>query len=887
LTLAVTAFLLGLATAAAPLYVSSVGSAAVAVQVGQQCRTALGDAAVGSGRVQQVDAATRSLNRVSQSDLSRAGAADGGLDRSVVTLDSGIAVRPVGGRPRIEAQLVSRTGALSHIEILASKPGPGVFVSDDVASLLRIRPGNMIRLAIDDPAADASAAGRQTLVRVRGVYRGLVGTVLPSYWCSQTSIFGVPDSPFPPPPVVLADQPTFRSTFSSLGQSTVSYFDWERPVNPDVTLGEARTVASGETDFHTTIDTGSSGSVDRGSPGRTVPGWTAARGFEVSDPVPLQYPFVTRHALAVQKVVGGAITPTALASALIAILLMAAAGLYWVEKRRLELQLLLSRGVGVGAIGVKACLEGLVPIVLGIACGCFGAIGLVKTLGPSSELDATYLRLAVFLSLGGTAVAVTSMGLVAAVRLRRTVSRSRPAGGLRNWPRAAFELVLLGLTLLAWRDLGHPTLVAGSTTAAPTTTAFLVFPLLFLVCSISLATHLLFLLFRSRWPRTATRASPFPVWLSVRRVSASPAIASVVVASVAVTSGVYFFAAIVKQSQQQTLHAKAETFVGGDVSADVGRIQRLPRALSAVATEVLADSYGPTVGSTSVDVLGVDPATFGRGAFWDASYSSSSSSSSLGDLLSRLGTPARRHGAPLPVIVVGDTRLSLRRGLLLPGASRPSPVTMVGRVDYFPGQNGTQPLIVVDRNYLGRLDPSAQPEVWAHGTEASVLSQLERVGATTPIVVTSANVLDLTSFASIGWTFAYLQALSVIMGAGVVFGIVLFLNARSRSRALAYALARRMGLSRRQAWMTTGIEVGALLMAGLGLGIVLGWFLAGTIDRHLNPLPDLPPATLMSVPWSLFGLGLALTAILWIAITSWAQSMADRAKAAELMRSDA
>ena len=127
-----------------------------------------------------------------------------------VTLDeTGIGVRLTGGRPNQQfVQLASRTEGLQNITVLSSAGGSGVWLSDDVAQSIGAKAGDLVTLGQDPQAQDPhpSPGAPSAKVRVAGVYASLVGTVLPRFWCSETSIFGTPDDDFPPPPVILAPQ---------------------------------------------------------------------------------------------------------------------------------------------------------------------------------------------------------------------------------------------------------------------------------------------------------------------------------------------------------------------------------------------------------------------------------------------------------------------------------------------------------------------------------------------------------------------------------------------------------------------------------------------------------------------------------------------------------
>jgi putative ABC transport system permease protein len=427
------------------------------------------------------------------------------------------------------------------------------------------------------------------------------------------------------------------------------------------------------------------------------------------------------------------------------------------------------------------------------------------------------------------------------------------------------------------------TLEAGATSAQAVQPVFLIFPLVFLVSFITMAARVVVAILRRPRLRESTRASPVPLWLAVRRLAGSPPAAALLVASVAAALGVFVYSAALTRSEEATVHAKAETFVGGDVAANIYSVVRLPTSLSSGATEVLVDR-NDSVGSTDVDIIGVNPTSFDRGAFWDSSFANQS----LPALMRQLAAESARPG-PIPVIVAGAADLSLQHGVVFTGygtTSRPYRVRVIARAAEFPGQASATPLIIMTRRNLGRVEPNTTVQVWAHGTQNQVLADLARARIAVSIVVGAPSILDLTDFAAIGWTFASLQSLGILIGAVAVGGLLLFLTGRSRARALSYVLARRMGLSRRQHLRSLSVELGSLFALGAVVGAALAWVAVELVDSHLNPLPDLPPGALVEVPWVSLGAS-ALVAVITTALTAWwAQHVADTSRAAELLRFD-
>jgi putative ABC transport system permease protein len=331
------------------------------------------------------------------------------------------------------------------------------------------------------------------------------------------------------------------------------------------------------------------------------------------------------------------------------------------------------------------------------------------------------------------------------------------------------------------------------------------------------------------------------------------------------------------------LNAKAAVFVGSTTSVELITPGPLPATLSADSTEVLTFSNAELNGQ-NVDVLGVDPSTFARGAFWDSSFSDRS----LDSLLSQLAT-ARTSGG-LPVIVAGGSAHTGSESLRLPtygGLLAPIGVNVVGTAFEFPGESSMSPLVVTSVNLLQRVDDQATTLIWSKGSERDVLSDLARADKTTSIVVLAADVLDQTTFAAISWTFAYLQALGVLSGAVIIGGLLLFVTTRAAQRALAYVLSRRMGLRRVTHLSSLAIELGVMIAPGAVLGGLFGWIAVELAQPHLDPLPLLSPPPLLEVPYTTIAAAIGAAFLVWIAVSGWAQHAADRSRASELLRANA
>src|SRR3954447_26453639 len=127
----------------------------------------------------------------------------------------------------------------------------------------------------------------------------------------------------------------------------------------------------------------------------------------------------------------------------------------------------------------------------------------------------------------------------------------------------------------------------------------------------------------------------------------------------------------------------------------------------------------------------------------------------------------------------------------------------------------------------------------------------------------------------------------VFMRVIAVGGVLLYLEARSRSRVAGYVLARRLGLTRAAHLRSLLVELGGVAAVGLVLGGLLAAAAGAGVYRRLDVDPVRPPTPLLDVP----GTAIVLTAVAAAAVAALAaghtQRAADRADPAAVLREDA
>lgn len=765
--------------------------------------------------------------------------------------------------------LMDRDGQLANVRIEQQTTGAGVWVTDTMATQLDLHPGDLIRVVGPGSSLPGAPAPASTTIRVAGVFANLQNEPrpLPQFWCSQETgkpgYIGPPDASYPPPPLVLADRATFTALADALGVSEIQ-FQWQRPVAAD---GLTATAA---------------GRVDQAL-GAILGRYPSMPFFEHEIPEtvgaqPTDMAFIAARASALGSAVDHSLGPVTLAGFLVALALVASAGSYWVDRRRVEVGLLLSRGVSAAMIGAKAVLEMAPPAILGAAAGAVLSRGVVWVLGPSPLVEgkvvsASVLRVALSLLVG-----LVMLGAVTTLRSRR---RRNWSGCRRVLVRLPWELLVIGAAGVAlWRVSGSDADVApAGASVASIGPLYLAFPLLFLLGW----TLVLVRLWVAGLPRVRSAADKRgpAVFLGAARLTAEARVGAILFASASVSLGMLLFSASLTATQQNAVTAKALTFVGSQTGAYLDPAIAVPPELAgeATAVSVLPQAY---VHDTAVDVIGVDPATFARGAFWTSAFGPSSPDA----LLSELRRASARPGT-LPVIEAnGELPPGARLDVPTAGDSGPQTLALriVDRVSGFPGVNGSDVLLVTSARLLAPLDP--QTELWSRTDANTLVAAVRRAGGHVSVVVSSASVLDLTQFLAVSWSFAFLQALGVLIGLIAVAGMLLYLETRQRSRLSAYAMARRMGLTRRDHLGSLVLELGVTLVGGAVVGLVLGWLAAFLVFGHLDPLPDLPPGPLLAIP-----LVTVLTAVVAVVVTvllgaGWAQRSADRSSPALVMRAE-
>jgi putative ABC transport system permease protein len=859
--------------AAVPLFLSSVGTEAMAVQADDRCPR---DSGV-SYTAMVPTAEVPGLDRDPLAPL----ATDVG---PVTTWTSQEDVELVGATPDLstEAVVLARDGAVDHVDVLEGEPGsPGVWLPDRAARDTGLGPGDT-----------ATVLGAP--MPVAGVYRDIAGTTVDDNWCAHADLLVmVGYDPVKPPPVLIADRATYAGWMADLGNDELPV-TWEAPLRPDRTVAEGRALVD-----DVACATPVASELEWcGGDLPFDPADAEARDRAVSSGFQSHLPFMLDRADSIRASVGGGVWPVAGCAALAGVGFVAAAGALWSDRRRREVTLLTVRGVSPAALGLKAVLELLVPLVVGAAGGVGLAYVLVRWLGPSPVLESSAVDRAAVSGAVGLVAAMLVVGLVVARRTgalfpRPARARARrlrvPTAWLRLVP---WELGLAAITFVSYRRLGEWGVpVSDGAELSRVDPLGLLFPVLFLLTAVGIAARLLVLGIGPL--RSVSRGWPTWLYLAVRRVARYRVAVVGLVAASAVAAGVLGYAATLNRSLEASLDLKARAFVGSDVAIRITRGEELPAELADRATNVAVyRSAWIDAGSREVEVtvLGIDPNAFADATFWAATLADRG----LDDILERLQQPVRggdtedggTEGAVVPAVITGLDGLPDTVGARVRGIRTTRfRVEQVADAQGFPGMRRPTPTVFVAAGNLEGFDlTGSRTETWIRGDRDDILGALRDAGTSYVEARQADEVVDRVSFLTVAWTFDFVQAIALAAGVLVVGGLAAYLDARRRNRLLGYAFARRMGLTSGQHRRALLAELVASVVVGcwLGLGIALAgaWLAHGRID----PVPDYRPDPVLR-PAGPVILALAVaSAVLAVVAAAVAQRRTDGDDPVEVLR---
>ena len=369
-----------------------------------------------------------------------------------------------------------------------------------------------------------------------------------------------------------------------------------------------------------------------------------------------------------------------------------------------------------------------------------------------------------------------------------------------------------------------------------------------------------------------------PYWFAWRRIGGNAKASATLIAVLVPALAISVFSAFVNSSVQRTLRDSSRMIVGADDVVNLQGPVAVPASLRKHATLVLRIDH-PTFGNELVSVVGVDPTTFRSGAFWDAGIAGQS----FPALISRLHDQG--PGKPLLGVLSGG---GVASGSQLKAVAAGNPVTtsvtIVGGAAHLPGEQGGYEVLYVDLAALERVDPVGTYQFWISGSPGQAANALAAAHITTTFNLTADSVVDDSYLQPVSYTFAYLNAVIVVIGAVALGGVLLYLDARSRPRRLSYVLARRMGLTRRAHFFSVFIELFALVAAGAIVALGFCAIAVASLRSRFTVQASLPPSAVLSWPFALTVADLAALVVLVVVSAAAVQLGSDRVRAVEVLR---
>jgi putative ABC transport system permease protein len=824
----VTGLVLAFVAAATVFYVSAAGSAAAQYAVGHRCATDNG-----------LHLGVAKADPWRDSTVAQA--------RSVATRYGGdvFHTRAYSGMgPLDPVVLLSRNGAFDNVRVLAGGNRDGVWIPGDVAAQFHLAPGDPISLA-------------GVPVPVGAVFQLMSDPVAP-FWCADRN-YAVPD------PAKGANGPPATYLVSSRLLDSIIKGRGFRPLEAHLDVSTSRPLTTNTQAADWARDTAA-----------MRPALVATLG--AGNPAVTDYAALSaRTTERTQATMWAAVSPLTVISVLAGLLGVIGLASQWTQRRGTEVRLLWTRGVRPAAIGGKAVLEMGTPLLAGGVLGWAAAWLTAPLLAPATVYDPWAPGLAALLALGVWLVALGVLGVSTGLRVRREFTAVERKPLLRWVNRVPWEVLAGVAAVVLWTTGdGQAVQVDPSDLLPDVSLAALAFPLLCMVFFVGIVARLAGFLSRASHRLRGWR-SPTVLW-ALRRTAAQRqvAVALLVVAGLAI--GVIAAGVGIARTERESLADKSWTRIGADhaitMTHSAGAPEGVPASVAGEATRI-AYTQVFVHDNITARVLLVDPVTFANGARWRDRWAGAR----LADLLSKLDIP--RPDGSVPVLVVGRYPLAQYVGQ---GAVVPK-TTGVASVASFPGMGPYDGMLVASwKSVTPDMRRGYVQQVLTNGDPARVAAAMNAAGEPTARVLDAARSTDELPFLVVAWIFAFFVVLGFALAAVAVVTLLVSVETRRRSTAVAHALLARMGLRARALLATHLVELSILAGTATVVGVGGGWAILAMVTRRLDPYPLANP---IPQPASLDTVGLitfAVAAIGVVLVAVYAVRSARRAKVKELLR---
>jgi hypothetical protein len=253
----------------------------------------------------------------------------------------------------------------------------------------------------------------------------------------------------------------------------------------------------------------------------------------------------------------------------------------------------------------------------------------------------------------------------------------------------------------------------------------------------------------------------------------------------------------------------------------------------------------------NLDLLVIDPQRFAEVASWGTGPELAQAQGRLGALAdadARAATALRagQRDGSIPALGIGEVLQRPGDGAAVSTFSGDVPITVIDVLPAFPGAAGRLPTVVVPADsfftFLGQADPRVRPPpdsarfsrgpveyspfLWSATNLPALQRILEPLGVEPGITTIAATAEQQPDLVAARSSTGYLVALGLCVAGLAILGLAMFAErAATRARAADLLLARmgmgRGGTGRARALELGGLALIALLLAGIGVGVIL------------------------------------------------------------------
>jgi hypothetical protein len=553
-----------------------------------------------------------------------------------------------------------------------------------------------------------------------------------------------------------------------------------------------------------------------------------------------------------------------------------AVGAFLVERRRREFRLLASEGERWPMMSGRVACQLALPAIAGGAAGATAAVVGARWFGPAISYDWAALPWDV---IAVTIVASVSLAALTAGVLGARSLRARQRETERA-VRRALIVVLVAATVIAWAQVGRTT-AAGQSSLDLVVVAL---PVLAIMMTVLVLVALLG--WTARFAGRHSERLPVEGYIAARRLAGESVAVRLVGGSLGLGIGLLVFAVAITTTLDRMVDVKLATTVGGVSSARL--IDDLPADLEppAPTTVIRSSDTRLTPGAAAARIVAIDPATYADAVSWSDEFGAG-----VDEVLDALAGPIDDS---IPVVAIEGENVPPEGAF---GLTRAYPYRVVATVRGFPTAGDRRASVMASADAITDFaarqndDPEAPSPIDAfrstavsQATAPALTEWLSASDVRYRDVVSQADVRESASIVAPRSAFAYLAVIGVTAAAAAAVAMALFLSARRRNSALAGVLTRSMGLPAWRAATISAIEIGAVLLAAVGAGLIAGPVVVGRLAPRFDPAPDQPPAVSVAVDWAPLVVG-AVVGVTIVSVMVWlSEYAASRRPAGSVVR---